>query len=89
MGFYTMLCNLHATQWQEQGTIVFYCAHPIPCPCPGPGPVQYVWPIKWNFILLWYAGGGGWGEDGETESVNTEKRNAVIRKTAEYRKVTI
>ena len=44
MGFYNMLCTVHTTKGQGlvHGTIVFYCAHPIPCPCSGPGPVQCV-----------------------------------------------
>ena len=38
MCFYIMLCAVQTTQGQgqEQGTIVFYCAHHGPCPCPGP-----------------------------------------------------
>ena len=43
MGFYITLCNVHTTQGQVHGTIVFYCTYPIPCPCPGP--VQCVWTI--------------------------------------------
>ena len=37
---------VHPTQGQGQvhGSIVLYCAHPVPCPCPCPclGPVQCV-----------------------------------------------
>ena len=42
MGFNIMLCTVHTTQGQGQvhGTIVVYCAYPVPCPCPGP--VQFV-----------------------------------------------
>ena len=43
MGFCITLCTVHTTQWQGQGTIVFYCVYP--CPCPVPGPVQCVWAI--------------------------------------------
>ena len=45
MGFYiSILCTVHTTQGQGQiqGTIVFYCSHPIPCPSHCPGPVQCV-----------------------------------------------
>ena len=37
---------LYNTQWQGQGTIVFYCAHPLLYPYPAPGPVQCVWAIS-------------------------------------------
>ena len=61
MGFYMTLhvCR-STTRGQRQGTIVFYCVHPVPyprpCPCPVAGPVQSVWaPVKFQIeIVAWF-----------------------------------
>ena len=38
--YYAMYCTHYTGQGQGHGTIVFYCASPVPFP--GPGPIQYV-----------------------------------------------
>ena len=42
MSFYIILCIIHITQGQGQGTIVSYCATPVHCPCFIPSHVQCV-----------------------------------------------
>ena len=39
--------NLHIgpRQGKEPGSIVSYCAGPVPCTCPGPVPVQHFYPF--------------------------------------------
>ena len=59
MGLYITLCTVHTTQGKGQihGTIVFYCAHPVPYPCPWPGPLQCVWAITERDETRWWQKG--------------------------------
>ena len=42
MGTNKLYRNIHTgpRQGKEPGSIVFYCAAPVPCTCPGPVPMQ-------------------------------------------------